>query len=242
MSKLKIFQLPVLTDNYIYILHDKETQKTAVVDPALAKPVNLFLEQNLGSLDFIFNTHHHVDHVGGNVDLKEKWSCSIMGFSKDAHRIPGIDKKLVDNEVFFFGKLACKVLFLPGHTLGHIAYWFFKEKKIFLGDTLFGMGCGRLFEGSFQQMFDSLGKIKSLPSDTEIFCAHEYTEKNGQFALTMDPKNQALKARMEKVMSRRKTKKPSVPFFLYEELETNPFLRAKTVEEFTYLRKKRDGF
>ena len=241
-NTLEVFQLPVLQDNYIYILRDENTQKTAVVDPALSEPVNLFLEEKNWELDFIFNTHHHWDHTDGNIKLKKKWNCPIFGFIKDAHRIPGIDIHLQEGEEFTFGKFPCHILFLPGHTLGHIAYWFFKEKKLFIGDTLFAMGCGRLFEGSPQQMWASLNQIKPLPPETEIFCAHEYTEKNGHFALNVDPQNQSLKNRMKKVITNRKKNKPTVPFFLSEELNTNPFLRANTLEEFTQLRNKRDLF
>ena len=241
-DQLQVFQLPVLQDNYIYIVHDKNIQKTAVVDPALSEPVNLFLKEKNWKLDFIFSTHHHWDHTGGNLELKKKWNCRILGFEEDAHRIPGIDQHLKNGEEFTFGTFPCRILFFPGHTLGHIAYWFFEEKKLFIGDTLFAMGCGRLFEGSPQQMFTSLNKIKSFPPETEIFCAHEYTEKNGCFALSMDPQNQNLKNRMKSVQASRKKNQATVPFFLSEELETNPFLRASTLEEFTHLRKKRDIF
>ena len=241
-GQLQVFQLPVLQDNYIYIIRDINTEKTAVVDPSLAEPVNSFLKEKNWILDFIFSTHHHWDHTGGNLQLKKTWNCQILGFAKDAHRIPGIDRHLQEEEDFTFGDLPCRVLFFPGHTLGHIAYWFFEEKKLFIGDTLFAMGCGRLFEGSPQQMFTSLNQIKSFPSDTEVFCAHEYTEKNGHFALSVDPQNQKLKDRMKKVQTSREQNQATVPFFLSEELKTNPFLRASTLEEFTNLRKKRDVF
>ena len=241
-SNLQVFQLPVLQDNYIYILRDRDEQKTAVVDPALAEPVNLFLKQKNWNLDFILNTHHHYDHTGGNLELKSQWSCQVVGFVGDVDRIPGIDKLMQESEEFSFGQFLCQVLFFPGHTLGHIAYWFFKEKKLFIGDTLFAMGCGRLFEGSHKQMFESLKQVKSLPLDTEVFCAHEYTEKNGQFALNMDPHNPDLKNRMKEVCVKRQTGKSTVPFFLSEELKTNPFLRADNLETFTHLRKKRDVF
>ena len=241
-GSLRVFQLPVLQDNYIYIIHHENTKNTAVVDPALSEPVNLFLKEKNWKLDFIFNTHHHWDHTGGNRELKEKWSCKIFGFKEDAYRIPGIDQPLQEGEEFHFGKSLCRILFLPGHTLGHIAYCFLEEKKLFIGDTLFAMGCGRLFEGSPRQMFSSLKKVKSLPGEMEVFCAHEYTEKNGRFALSVDSENQNLKNRMKEVAEKRKKKLPTVPFLLSEELKTNPFLRASSLEEFTLLRKKRDVF
>ena len=239
---LQVFQIPVLLDNYIYLIQDKNTGKTAVVDPALASPVENFLKEKNYSLDFILNTHHHPDHVGGNQQLKEKTQCEVVGFSEDAHRIPGISRFVKEGEELSLGPFLFRVLFLPGHTLGHIAYWFFKEKKLFVGDTLFAMGCGRLFEGTPKQMFKSLNQIKNLPEDTEVFCAHEYTEKNGHFALSVEPQNPALQKRMQKVKEERKQNKATVPFFLSEELQTNPFLRAKTLEEFTLLREKRDMF
>ena len=239
---LKVFLLPVLQDNYIYILHDISTKKTAVVDPALAEPVETFLKQNKWSLDLILNTHHHPDHTGGNLKLKQKWQCPIAGFSKDTYRLPGVDWSLKEGEKGSFGSSLFQVLFLPGHTLWHIAYWFFEEKKLFIGDTLFAMGCGRLFEGTAEQMFHSLSQIKALPQDTKIFSAHEYTEKNGAFALSQDPENADLKVRMREVRAKRAKGQATQPFLLSEELKTNPFLRAKTVEEFRLLREKRDQF
>ncbi len=241
-SQLEVFQLPVLQDNYIYILRDSLKEKTAVVDPALSEPVKAFLKQKNWKLDLILNTHHHPDHTGGNLSLKQEWPCGVAGFSEDAHRIPGINWLLKEGEGGHFGSFKFKVLFLPGHTLGHIAYWFFEEKKLFIGDTLFAMGCGRLFEGTARQMFESLRQVKNLPEDTEIFSAHEYTEKNGHFALSQDSKNPDLKARMKKVRDKRAKNQPTVPFFLSEELKTNPFLRARNLEEFRLLRQKRDRF
>jgi len=241
-KNLEIFQLAVLEDNYIYILHDKDTKKTAVVDPSVAEPVQQFLYKKNWNLSFILNTHHHWDHTGGNRKLKKEWECKVAGFSQDAHRIPEIDIQLNEGDIFSFGNTSCKVLFLPGHTIGHIAFWFSREKTLFCGHTLFAIGCGRLFEGSHRQMFDSLNIIKRLPKNTEIYCAHEYTEKNGQFALTVDPQNQALKQRMKQVRAQRKLRKSTIPFFLAEDLKTNPFLRAKKLSAFKDLRIKKDSF
>ena len=241
-KNLEVFQLAALEDNYIYILRDKSTDTTAVVDPSIAEPVQQFLHKKNWNLDFILNTHHHWDHTGGNKALKKEWKCKVVGFSQDAHRIPGIDIHLNQGDTFPFGSTSYKVLFLPGHTIGHIAFWFSNEKKLFCGDTLFAMGCGRLFEGSYKQMFDSLSKIKKLPKDTEVYCAHEYTEKNGQFALTVDPQNQSVKQRMKQVIAQRKLKKSTIPFLLSEDLKTNPFLRAKELSTFKDLRIKKDSF
>ena len=239
---MQIFQIPVLQDNYIYLLYDQVTHSVAAIDPALAQPVETFLEKKNWKLNYILNTHHHPDHVGANLDLKKKYQCQIVGFAEDATRIPGIDVHLQDRGTWIFGSQLIKVLFLPGHTLGHIAYFFVQEDVLFCGDTLFAMGCGRLFEGTSKQMFDSLQKIKKLPLKTKIYCAHEYTEKNANFALIEDPHNADLKRRAQKVRERRKNNLPTIPFLLSEELQTNPFLRAKTVSAFARLREKRDQF
>ncbi len=242
IEKLQVFQLRALQDNYIYILRDEDKDQTAVVDPSLAEPVDIFLEEKKWNLDFILNTHHHYDHVGGNVQLQKKWKCQILGFSQDAHRIPGISQALKVGDEFLFGQHKSQILFLPGHTLGHIAYWFLEEKKLFCGDTLFAMGCGRIFEGTYEQMFDSLQQLKALPAETKIYCAHEYTEKNACFALTIDPDNKDLQKRMRDVQRQTKKREPTIPFFLSEDLKTNPFLRASNVQAFASLRRKKDSF
>ena len=241
-SSFQVFQIPALRDNYIYILHESLTGKTAVIDPSVAEPVEDFLKQKNLPLNFIFNTHHHWDHTGGNQDLKKNRACEIYALKDDAHRIPGTDKLLKPGEIFYFGKSRVEVLFVPGHTLGHIAFFFSEEKHLFCGDTLFAMGCGRLFEGTAEMMFQSLEKIKTLPEETQIYCGHEYTEDNARFALTVDPQNAKLKERARAVKSLRAQNKSTVPFSLKEELETNPFLRARTAREFQTLREKKDVF
>ena len=239
---LQVFQIPALRDNYIYILHERTQGKTTVVDPSLAKPVNDFLSKKNLRLDFIWNTHHHFDHTGGNRELKKKWNCPVYGYKEDAFRIPEIDRTLEEGEVFYFGKIRVEVLFIPGHTLGHIAFWLPEEKYLFCGDTLFSIGCGRLFEGTPKMMFNSLQKIKNLPLDTQIYCAHEYTEDNAQFALSVDKNNTKLQKRAQAVKLLRQKNQPTVPSSLKEELETNPFLKAKTSLEFKILREKKDCF
>ena len=238
----KIYQLPVWEDNYIYILIDNKTHKTGVIDPGDFDTVQNFLEKNKLKLDYILNTHHHWDHTGGNLKLKEKWKCPIYGFKKDAKRIPGIDFELREGESVFVGGLSFEVLYVPGHTLGHIAFWNAENKILFCGDTVFAMGCGRLFEGSPQQMFDSLRKIKKLPEDSLIYCAHEYSLKNAKFALRIYPDNKELNQRFKKISQLRSQGKATVPFYLKEELLTNPFFLAKTVSEFAKIRKLRDQF
>lgn len=237
---LKVWILPALRDNYIYVL--KNESHTAVVDPSEAAPVIQFLRKKKWPLDFIFNTHHHFDHTGGNLELKKIWQSQILGSQKDKNRIPGIDKTLSDGEVFCFGKTEAKVIFIPGHTSGHIAFYLTKEKYLFPGDTLFGIGCGRLFEGSPEEMFNSLGRLKRLPKETLVYCGHEYTQANGRFALTVDKDNLSLKKRMEKVQRLREQGQPTVPFTLGEDLKTNPFLKAKTAAALADLRAQKDCF
>ena len=241
-ADFKIYQIPLWEDNYVYLLTDRKSDKTAVIDPGDFESVQKFLKQNNLTLDYILNTHHHWDHTGGNLKLKKEWGCSIYGFKEDAKRIPGIDVGLTEGESAFVGSLRFEVLYVPGHTLGHIAFWNRENKILFCGDTVFAMGCGRLFEGSPEQMFNSLSKIKKLPEDSLIYCAHEYSLKNAKFALTVQPDNKALEKRFRKVSYLRKQGKATVPFYLKEELLTNPFLKAKTVSEFAEIRKLRDQF
>ena len=226
MTRLEIEQIPVLSDNYVYLVHEPEAKLTAVVDPAVSEPVFERLVAKGWRLTHILNTHHHPDHVGGNLELKERTGCTIVGPRADTDRIPGIDLAVGDGDTYAFGAALAKVFDVPGHTRGHIAYWFAEDAALFCGDTLFAMGCGRLFEGTPSQMWHSLGKLKGLPGDTRIYCAHEYTQSNGRFALTVDPENAALKTRMREVDRRREQGRPTVPSTMAEERATNPFLRA----------------
>ena len=238
----KIHQIPLWEDNYIYLLHEQQKNKTAVIDPGEAEAVQQFLKSNNLKLDCILNTHHHFDHTGGNLKLKEEWNCKIYGFKEDEKRIPGIDVCLKEGETFFVGAMGFEVLYVPGHTLGHIAFWSKKHRILFCGDTVFAMGCGRLFEGSPEQMFSSLSKIKQLPKDSRIYCAHEYSLKNARFALSLNPSNPDLQKRFQKITTLRENNQATVPFYLKEELLTNPFFRAASVAEFAEIRKKRDYF
>lgn len=239
---LDIVQIPVLNDNYIYLAHEPESGATAVVDPAVAPPVLAALEARGWQLTHILNTHHHMDHVGGNLALKEAAGCVIVGPRADAGRIPGIDIEVGDGDVFKLGAAAARVFDVPGHTRGHIAYWFQDAGALFCGDTLFAMGCGRLFEGTPGQMYASLAKLAALPDDTRVYCAHEYTLANGRFALTVEPGNPALQARMAAVEALRAQGEPTVPSRLAEEKATNPFLRAANVEDFAARRAAKDRF
>ncbi|MBU0725229.1 MAG: hydroxyacylglutathione hydrolase [Alphaproteobacteria bacterium] len=226
MPQLEIHQIPVLSDNYVYLVHAAATGETAVVDPAVAGPVQDALAAKGWTLTHILNTHHHGDHTGGNLALKQATGCTIVGPRADATRIPGIDVQLGDGERYGFGGEEALVFDVPGHTRGHIAYHFADSRALFCGDTLFALGCGRLFEGTPQQMWTSLGKLRALPADTRVYCAHEYTQSNARFALTVDPANAALKTRAEEIDRLRAAGTPTVPSLLGVEKATNPFLRA----------------
>lgn len=226
---LEIVQLPVLNDNYIYILHEPIGNETAVVDPALAGPVLEILSEKGWKLNYIFNTHHHGDHVGGNRELKQETGCKIIASAFDKQRIPGIDITLEHGDSIGLGKETFEILATPGHTNGHIVYYCESSKALFCGDTLFSLGCGRLFEGTAKQMWNSLQQIKNLPESTRIYCAHEYTKANGNFALTIEADNPALQRRLEEVTTLVARNQPTVPSTLSQELATNPFLREQCV-------------
>lgn len=227
---LEIHQIPVLNDNYVYLAHDNQSGQTAVVDPALAGPVMQVLQNKGWTLTHILNTHHHWDHVGGNLELKISTGCIVVGARADRNRIPGIDIEVSEGDDFQLGEARAEVLEVPGHTRAHIAYWFAESNALFCGDTLFAMGCGRLFEGTAEQMWHSLSKFKSLPGSARVYCAHEYTQTNGRFALTVEPNSAALQERMREVDRLRQENLPTIPSTLEQERATNPFLRSDDAE------------
>ena len=221
-----ITPIPCLTDNYAYIINDVNSKKVGVVDPSEALPVIAFLKKQNLKLNYILNTHHHFDHIGGNVELKKNYNAKVVGFDGDKHRIPGIDITLKDNEKWTFGNSLIKILHIPGHTLGHICFFFEKEKVAFTGDTLFSLGCGRIFEGNHNQMLKSLNRIKKLPKDTKIYCGHEYTYKNAEFCMKYDHDNVDLKNKFKKIKKLRSRDLQTIPSSLEDELKSNIFLRC----------------
>ena len=230
MSALVIHMLPCLRDNYGYLLHDSESGATAAVDTPDAAEIAEQLKVKGWHLTHILNTHHHADHAGGNLELKRTTGCTIVGPRADATRIPGIDVAVGEGDVVALGQHRATVFDTPGHTRGHIVYHFAASRAAFVGDTLFAMGCGRLFEGTPQQMWSSLQKILQWPDDTRLYCAHEYTQSNARFALTVEPQNSALQARAADVARLRAEGKATVPSTLEEERATNPFLRPQSLD------------
>jgi hydroxyacylglutathione hydrolase len=223
---MQIIPIACLTDNYAYIINDNSSKTVGVVDPSEAAPIISFLNKKKLKLDYILNTHHHWDHVGGNNELKKLYNAKVVGFLGDKHRIPGIDIALKNNEKWTFGNKQVKVLHIPGHTLGHICFFFENNQIAFTGDTLFSLGCGKVFEGSHKQMLDSLNKIKKLPKNTKIYCGHEYTYKNAEFCIKHDPENINLKKKFETIKKLRSKNLPTIPSNLEDELNLNIFLRC----------------
>ncbi len=256
MAELEIQQIPVLADNYVYLVRDSASGACAAVDPSVADPVLAALDRLGWRLTHILNTHHHHDHVGGNLEIKRRTGCVIVGNKADAGRIPGIDVTVADGETFRLGDNEAKVIDVSGHTLGHIAYWFGESGAVFCGDTLFALGCGRLFEGTPAQMWSSLCKLRALPAATEVYCGHEYTKSNAAFALAVEPDNAALRDRAARVATLRAEGRPTVPSTIAEERATNPFLRADdpdfqqaaglsgldAVAAFAAIRRRKDSF
>ena len=215
-----------MQDNYCYIIIDPKNKKTCVVDPSESKPISNFLKKNNLKLNYILNTHHHYDHIGGNSELKTKYKAKIVGFADDYKRIPNMDILLKDGEIWKEDNFEAKIIHIPGHTLGHICFYFYNDNNLFTGDTLFSLGCGRIFEGTYKQMFSSLEKIKKLPAKTKIYCGHEYTLQNSKFCIKYDKENKNLIEKIKDINEKLKNNKPTIPSTLEDELKNNIFLRC----------------
>jgi len=236
---LDVVAVPAFTDNYIWLVHDAASAETAVVDPGDAAPTLAEVQRRGWTIGQVWNTHWHGDHTGGNLAIKEATGARISG---PAGRIPGRDVELREGDEVRIGNHVGRVIEVPGHTLDHIAIIFDGERIAFVGDTLFAMGCGRLFEGTPAQMYRSLQQLAALPKDTRLYCAHEYTLANARFAARAEPYNMAVAERLAKVEAMREAGEITVPTTVAQERETNPFVRSTNEEEFAHRRAAKDSF
>lgn len=233
--------IPILRDNYCYIV-EGEDKRCLIVDAGQVSPVSAYIDGHGLIPTLILNTHHHADHVAGNAELKARYGISVIGPKSEMAKIPHIDKGVVEGDMIEECGITLTVIATPGHTMGHIVFYASALHALFAGDTIFSMGCGRLLEGSAEDMFSSLQKINALPAETLLYCGHEYTESNGRFAQSVEPDNRDIDARMAEVIKRRANDLPSLPVTLESERKTNPFLRADTAKKFAELRLRKDQF
>ena len=253
---MKVEIIKCLKDNFSYLLINEKSNNACVVDPSEPDPIIDFIQKKNINLKYILNTHHHYDHVGGNNDLKKRYGSKIVGFKDDKDRIPKIDILVEDNQIWTYEDFESKIFHIPGHTSGHICFYFEKEKIAFTGDTLFSLGCGRVFEGTHEEMFNSLNKIKNLPPDTKVYCGHEYTKSNLNFCLEYDSNNPHLKDKKIDIDKKLSSNQPTIPSTIADEIKTNIFLRcndpeikhrlglkdSSDVEVFSKLRDLKDSF
>jgi hydroxyacylglutathione hydrolase len=239
---IEILRLPVLSDNYVWLVHDPASGETMVVDPAVAEPVLEAAAERGWKITQIWNTHWHPDHTGGNEAIKAATGCFITGPAAEADKIPTLDRAVIEGDTVKIGDMTADVIDVPAHTAGHIAFHLPTEKAVFVGDTLFPMGCGRLFEGTADQMFANMARLGDLPPETQVYCAHEYTQANGRYALVAEPDNQALADRMREVDASRAKGEATVPTTIALERATNPFMRARSVAELAERRAAKDVF
>jgi hydroxyacylglutathione hydrolase len=239
---LEVVRIPVLSDNYVWLVHDDKSGETMAVDPAVAAPVLEVARERGWTITQIWNTHWHPDHTGGNAEIKAATGCAITGPAAEQERIPTLDRTVSEGDTVTLGKATARVLDVPAHTAGHIAFHFAEDALVFSGDTLFAMGCGRLFEGTAEQMYAAMRKFEAMDDATQVFCAHEYTLSNGRYALVAEPENDALKTRMNEVTDMRERGEPTVPTSIALEKATNPFMRAASVAELAERRAAKDSF
>ncbi len=239
---LEIARIPVLNDNYVWLAHEPDSGETVAVDPSVADPVLAEANRRGWTISQVWNTHWHPDHTGGNERVKAETGCTITGPKAEQAKIPTLDAMVKEGDTVRIGAIEGGVLDIPAHTAGHIAFHLPSEKIAFVGDTLFAMGCGKLFEGTAAQMYDNMRKLEKLPGDTALYCGHEYTEANGRFALTAEPDNDEIAARMREVLEMRAQGEATVPTTVALEKATNPFMRAGSVEELAERRAAKDVF
>ncbi len=239
---IEIVRIPVLSDNYVWLAHEVASGETAVIDPAMAEPVLDAAAERGWTITQIWNTHWHPDHTGGNAAIREATGCIITGPAAEAERIPTLDRKVGEGDIVRLGAVEARVMEVPAHTAGHIAYHLPSEAALFCGDTLFAMGCGRLFEGTAEQMFDAMQRFAALPPETRVYCAHEYTLSNARFAATAEPDNAAIAARLAEVDAMRARDEATVPTTIALEQATNPFMRARDSGELAARRAAKDAF
>ena len=242
MSMLEIVRVPALSDNYIWLVHDAASGETLVVDPAEADPVLAAADARGWKITQIWNTHWHGDHIGGNAGIKAATGATVTAPAAEAAKIASADRLVGEGDTVQLGAHVATVMEVPAHTAGHIAYHFADDRAVFVGDTLFAMGCGRLFEGTAAQMFANMARLKALPGETAVYCAHEYTQSNGRYARVAEPDNAAIAARMAEVDAARAAGKATVPTTIALERATNPFMRAASVEQLAERRAAKDAF
>ena len=238
---LEVVRIPVLSDNYVWLMHDAASGETVVIDPAVADPVLAAAAERGWTIGQIWNTHWHGEHVGGNAAIKAATGCTITGPAAEAAKIGTLDRTVGEGDRVQIGTHVATVMEVPAHTAGHIAYHLADDAIVFVGDTLFAMGCGRLFEGTAAQMFANMARLSALPEDTAVYCAHEYTLSNGRFALGVEPDNMALAVRMAEVEAARARGEATVPTTIGLERATNIFMRARDVEELAQRRAAKDA-
>ncbi|WP_332812581.1 hydroxyacylglutathione hydrolase [Sphingomonas sp.] len=239
---VEIARVPVLNDNYVWLIHDEASGETAAIDPAVGQPVLDAAAARGWRITQIWNTHWHPDHIGGNAEIKAATGCKITAPAAEAGKIPTLERAVSEGDKVSLGGIEAEVFEVPAHTAGHIAYHLPSEKVVFVGDTLFAMGCGKLFEGTAEQMYGNMKRLEALPADTKVYCAHEYTLANARFAITVEPDNQDLQRRFAEVVAAREAGEATVPTDIGLERATNPFMRASSIAELAERRAAKDSF